>query len=397
MKKVSSGLLSLVIALLLFEGLSRIVGSFVHDAAENNIEDWYVYSPELGWERKPGFEGIVTTTERTFDAEGFLEGDAPKLADSTKKKILFVGDSNVFGNDQPASKTFVALVDSLLPDAVTINLSAPGYSSYQGMILFRRALKRFHPDVVVVSFNYNDRRYVLAEEDADGAECFQRTYELAKNEERKRFMENFYVFRSVRFILLQLRILHEEKPITSVRIDTLAARVSPERYRENLSTIVHDARMNRIPVVFLLLKDNPVHTEYLTKGIRSLERHDDTAAIEQMKIASLQSTVFRTMAILYLSTAYSASGDSVKARDALLLRNPVNSQHGAFPIHLDGEYNNIMREVGEKHEAAVIDGASVLEKMPSVYYDFCHFDTTGHRMIAELLVPHLRRILHERK
>ena len=55
-----------------------------------------------------------------------------------------------------------------------------------------------------------------------------------------------------------------------------------------------------------------------------------------------------------------------------------------------------MREVGEKMNVEVVDGAKELEERKSVYYDFCHFDTTGHRMIGELLAARIDSLLRPR-
>ncbi|MEO8166964.1 MAG: SGNH/GDSL hydrolase family protein, partial [bacterium] len=269
MKKLLAGLLSFFIAIAIVELLARAASVFVHDAEvkEKTEDPWYVYSADIGWERKPGFDNTFGGVRRKFDEEGLFAGDQSKFSDSTKKKILFVGDSNTFGNDSPVDAIFPSLVDSLLPDAVSFNLGSPGYSSYQGKILLERMLPKLRPDVVVISFNFNDRRYVLHPADADSKETFQRNYDLARRQELIATLEKSYTFRAVRAAVRMFGVISEER-ILPVRVDSLVARVSPEQYRSNLTAMVIAAQRKEIPVLFLLLGDNPVQTEYLQKGVR---------------------------------------------------------------------------------------------------------------------------------
>ena len=57
-----------------------------------------------------------------------------------------------------------------------------------------------------------------------------------------------------------------------IKVDQLQPRVSPENYRKNLVDIVTLAKSMGIDVIFMILKDNPVETEYLMKGISYFEQ-----------------------------------------------------------------------------------------------------------------------------
>ncbi len=394
MKKFSSGFLSLVVALALLEILSRALVTIRIDqlASDNKEEPWYVYSPELGWERKPGFNGTYAGIPRHFNSEGYLFGDDEKLTDNSTKKILFIGDSNTFGNDSPIEKAFPSLVDSALTNAVTVNLSVPGYTSFQGKLQLKRALSRFRPDVIVVSFNFNDRRYVLHENDIDGAAMFRRTYEQAQWAERMALLEKSYLVRAVRAALRRVGVvkgtIHQP-----VMVNDLVPRVSPFVYEENLTEIATTARQEDIPLIFLLLRDNPQQVEYLHEGIALLERAQPDSAIHVLESASRAKTLFVSLARLYLKAAYEQVGEPNKAHEAAVIQTPQSSLHGGHPIRLDKQYNEIMIRVAKQCGVTVVDGAAELEKTPFVYYDFCHFDTTGHKKIAEVLLPHLQSLL----
>jgi lysophospholipase L1-like esterase len=66
---------------------------------------------------------------------------------------------------------------------------------------------------------------------------------------------------------------------------------------------------------------------------------------------------------------------------------------GGRPIRLDSEYNAIMKQVAAQYDVDLVDAASVLEKDPYVFIDFVHFDSAGHRKVAELLAPDLAKVM----
>ncbi len=395
LKKTLYGLGSFLLAVCVLEVASRAAATFFGDDEESPHQEWewFAASRELGWERKPNFSGLVTGVGRAFDGEGFLAGDSVKLSDTLHKKILFVGDSNTFGNDQPATHIFVSLVDSLMPEAVTINAGFMGYTSYQGLIVLRRMLARFRPDAVVVSFNYNDRRYVLDRNDRDSPEYFRRAFDAMQAAERERILARFYIYRAVRFVLRTVGFVKVPQPPLFARADTLTARVPPEAFHSNLSAIAREARRHGIPLLFLLLKDNPVQTQRLNSGLDLLARGNRPAAKEQLLIASREPTVFRMLAALHLAQILREEGDSLRANDVLTFRHPPYSLQGGYVLHRDSDYNEIVRKVASRFGAEVVDAAAALDARPWVYYDFCHFDTTGHRLVAEALVPALRNVL----
>ncbi len=395
MKKILQGVGSFLIALCLLELGARAAGTFFREDEDprNRSLEWFVDSPELGWERKPNFRGYVAGVMRTFDSEGFLAGDSAKLADTLHRKILFVGDSNTFGNDQPVEYIFASLVDSLMPEAVTINAGVMGYTSYQGLVLLRRMLTRCRPDAVVVSFNYNDRRYVLDRKDKDSPEYFLRAFDAMKREERERLLERFYIYRALRFVLRTLGLTSVVQPPLFARADTLTARVPPEEFRAHLSAMACEARQHGVSLIFLLLKDNPVQTERLYRGLELLARGNRPAAKEQLLIASREPTVFRMLASIHLAQILREDGDTLQANNVLTFRHPPFSLQGGYVLYRDSDYNAILREVASQFVVPVVDAGAVLDAHPWVYYDLCHFDTTGHRLVAEALVPALRQVL----
>ncbi len=385
MKRIIAGVASFLIAVALLEVVTRAAFSIVSDIDKerNSQEEWFIFSEELGWERKPGFDGRIGAVHRRLDGDGFLYGDSAKFY-SPGKKILFLGDSNTFGNDSPADSAYPALVDSLLPEAVSINLATPGYSSYQGTIVLQKALKRFTPDLIIVSFNYNDRRYVLDHRNVDGPGGFTRLNDEANRLYIQSIINKIYTARAVRYLLRSVGAI-TPPPLLPARADTLIPRVPPQDYGKNLRAMARMAREKNIPIIFLLLRDGHHQTRFLREGLEALQRNEPQSAIELLRMQLYFGTEFGGIARLYLAKALRLIGDDRSADSVLVIKNPVRLLDGGQPILLDSEYNDVMRSVAKETGATLIDGAAVLDKVPSVYYDFCHFDARGHRMVAELV------------
>jgi hypothetical protein len=123
----------------LFEVGSRVATTIADDIArakEGERIDWLVFSPTVGWERKPGFKGVAGLAEREFDAAGYFTADSKAVAgDGNQKRVVFVGGSCTFGFGAQTRDSFAKVVERRLPGVATINLSAMGYSSYQGNLV----------------------------------------------------------------------------------------------------------------------------------------------------------------------------------------------------------------------------------------------------------------------
>lgn len=388
-KNIIFGMGVYLFLLLFLEGTAR-VGYKIFVNASPQSETWYVYSPELLWEPKPNFSGEIGHIHREFDSQGFLSVDTTQKDDS-QKKILFIGDSNTFGFNVPVEATFVEILDRLTPQISMINLSVPGYTSYQGLqTLIKRGLK-LDPHIVVVSFNFNDRRYVLSEAFTDNAMTFKKAFE--KQNCKIKILEQIYIYRSMRFLFRKLGIIKDDHLKTNeVNLNDLYPRVSPANYRKNLARIIELARSKNTKVVFMLLKDNPIQTQSLKKGIAHLRNSQYHQAIEQLKKALEGTAWFSELARKYLSIAYARQGRPEK-RDAISKTTAVISLHGAYPIYLDSEYNQIMLDVAQQYGLEVVNAGSALDQ-GAFYLDFCHPNPKGHQIIADLLHDKLNRIIH---
>jgi lysophospholipase L1-like esterase len=395
LKDVLKGLLVCALLLLLLEALARIGSTLIQNINESQEPDWYVFSSESGWEPKPGFRGSVYGVHREFDAEGFVSEDTSRKSAANQVKVLFLGDSNTFGVTVATEGTFARRLEALMPEISTVNLGVPGYSSFQGYQRFMKNGLKVGADIVVISFNFNDRRYVLTAQDVDSPSNFQKVYQQDELVRASRVLRTSYLYRSLQVVFRKLGVTRDNSQAT-VRLDTLPARVDPRSYRENLVRMVELARSRNMVPVFLLLKDNPAQTDYLKKGIELLDDSQPGRAAEYLKVTEYWQPWFSTLSRLHLARVYGMQGRTDEAEKALTAI-PTRSLHGGSPIHLDTEYNTIMKDVAAKHAVEVVDAGRVLDQHLSDYVDFCHFNGNGHQRIAHLLRDHLQPIVAKRQ
>jgi lysophospholipase L1-like esterase len=280
------------------------------------------------------------------------------------------------------------------------NLGVSGYTSYQGRVSLGKYLPLLKPALVVASFNFNDRRYVLPPDTIDSAEKFEKVYRFSLSAGLPRIAE-FLVeisafFRALRRVTTAIGLFPRPvTEVTEVRLDALTPRVDEDAYRWNLSHIAEETKRLGIPLVFLLLKDNPVESYHLKEGIENLTRFDKMA-IAHLTVAVKARNTFSDLARLYLAKVYQAQGNMEKAAEVVISRSPVRSLHGGAPVRVDTVYNDIMRQVASDHAVELVDAAKVLDEHPYDYIDSCHFNVDGHRRVGELLASRISQILDKR-
>lgn len=386
MNNILKGILSLVVVVLLLESAARIAAT-VHDQYQLSTSDekWYVMSADRGWGLRPGFHGRARCgVSGDFDDHGFLKADSAQITARGKPKILFLGDSTTFGYCVDSTATFAEVTEKLVPGAISVNLGVPGYTSFQGYKTLLKYGELVRPDIIVISFNYNDRRYVLSHSESDSDRRFAEITRATRLANLVSILKTSYVVRSLDKVIRLTGIAgHGWKESHSIRLDKVFARVNPESYRRNLENMARWAGNHHSRVIFLLLGDNPVQTEYLQKGIHSMELARDNDAIDQFKVA-VHNRHFGPLARIFLAQIYEKERRPGLA-ESIISVPPYQSLHGGHAIFTDSVYNDIMRDVGKRHGITVVDARAVLNGQPWHYVDHCHLDAGGHREVAELL------------
>ena len=379
--------------LLALEAAARVISTVHQNLTQEPT--WFAYSADLGWQRQPHFTGLDDCGEhRSFGDQGLLVQDAARLQEPGPRKFraLFLGDSNTYGYCLDADDTFVAAANRRLADTHSLNLGVSGYSSYQGYRALLHYGDQLKPDIVFVSFNYNDRRLVLDADFADSRETFERMQMAGR---MSAFADLSYIFRGARYLMEKLS---PPEPavlgyVPKADLGALRPRVDAASYRANLTGMVQWARGRGIAVVFILLGDNPDQTHILREGIRLLSEgaHQDAIDMLEAGLDEGADESFAMLMRLQLAKAYEAAGRSADAKSMLEVTDLFAGIHGGQPIVLDSDYHRIMRDAGAQMEVTVIDAASELGKDPSVFFDHCHFDARGHEVVSGLVVDAIEK------
>ena len=372
-RRIALGLLLALALFAVLEGGARLWRSRLPPRPPTGLE-WMEYSARLGWRNRPGFHGTAFDTERTFDENGLFTVDAE--GQGGRRLVLLLGDSRTFGNGVPVDATYGEILKQRLPGFSVINRAVPGYTSFQGRAALEIDAPRFHPDVVVFAFGFNDRRYVLHPEEVDGEDRFRR---LARRATWTRLAGSLAIVD-----LLGGRPSGEPGAVENpLDLGTALPRVSPASFRQNLEAAARYCAGQGIRLVLLLLNDNPAHVRELDRGVRE----GRTAEAEQaLQAAVALNNTFSDAARLQLA--------ALSPREAATVRispRTFYSVTGGYPILSQQDYRSIAFEVAARYGIQVVDAGPVLDRHPEWYLDFCHFGGEGHRAVADLLAAEIPR------
>jgi lysophospholipase L1-like esterase len=244
--------------------------------------------------------------------------------------------------------------------------------------------------VVVVSFNYNDRRHVRGPDEVDSVARLAR---VGRSSARP-WPENFATYRLLRRLLERGGLRHSHAP-GPADASELRARVPPASYRRNLEQFVALAKSHGAALIFLQLGDHPIATRDLRIGVAAFQEGDADAAIEALERSVRRRNAFADVSRIWLSRAYEMRGERAQAAASRMIA-ASSSVHGGSVLYRDSVYLAIMREVAHRGGVPLVDAAAKIDEDPAHYYDLvCHFDANGHRIVADLLEQQVRPILAE--
>ena len=285
------------------------------------------------------------------------------------------------------------VLDRALPAAQVVNMAWLGYSSFQGYQTLLKHGDQLKPELILASFNYNDRRFVY-DDRIDSEEKFSRNFEASQKRGRYEWLNHIHTVTLMRSAMRRAGLIQPEPVARDLDARTLQARVPPDHYRENLRKIAQYGRERNIPVIFLLLKDNPFHTEHIRRGIELREAGEYERALRAFTVG-LANQVSGTLSRKYLALTYADMGSADKANQAGRVERQVEAIDGLHVIHPDFEYNKIMLEVAQEFGVKVVDARAMLDANPERYIDLCHPDELGHALIAELMLKAVREVAPE--
>ncbi|MCX6995861.1 MAG: GDSL-type esterase/lipase family protein [Kiritimatiellaeota bacterium] len=371
-----------LVPLLIFEVLARLGHTVLQDMRDWKTRpfEWYRYSAALHWERQPRFTGIVYGAFREFDSSGLFLEDSDDISRFDVHRVLLMGDSCTFGDGVAVSNTFGEVLEKMVPSTAVVNLAVPGYSSFQGRRLLEAAIERVKPDIVVISFSYNDRRYTCDPSDSDNTTYFRRSY--VGNYVIPRIENISHLFRVLRNLVRSPR-----EPPSVVDVNLLQARVGPQAYHDNILAMAKIARAHGVVPVFLAFCDNPVTSRDIRNAIALNSQGEQSAALAELRRCSSLKNEWTCLAQIYLCQAMKRGAGSTAMPDVTSTVTYIQSLHGGYVIEIDSVYNEIAKKAAGASRMIYVDAAEALKTHPEVFIDACHFNKDGHRIVAELLAP----------
>jgi len=252
MKKLKPIIFSLLIVIAFFAGAEILLWragfrfqrnlGYLQFGYPNQVELHQVFEPDpkLLFRMKPGYdfgEGFEPLNREGFRGKNF-EREKP----AGVFRIACLGDSVTFGT---AQGSYPEMLEEILTRETpaqkfqVYNFGVPGYSSWQGKNLQARVLKEYQPDLVIVSYGWND--YWLARGFSDAEQVVKGDSALIK----------------IRNQLARLRIYQLLNKITAAVSQKFSRRragkfrVPIEQYQENLKEMVKLARADSAKIILL--------------------------------------------------------------------------------------------------------------------------------------------------
>lgn len=125
------------------------------------LAQFWQYDALLGWAHVPGrqgeFESAGFSTRVRINSHGYRGPERSYDRDATRRRVVVLGDSFVWGFGVEEEETFTTLLEREAAGALeVINLGVSGYSSDQELLVYRQTARRYDPDTVVLVVASND-------------------------------------------------------------------------------------------------------------------------------------------------------------------------------------------------------------------------------------------------
>jgi len=324
---------------------------FLHPSGKITVK---IDDPFLSWSLLPFGSiksPIVHDVEIKINSNGFRGKEFERRKPKDAFRIFCMGDSSVYAMEVDSEEAYPSILEKKLKEKVhgkkveVINAGVPGYETLQGLILLKRKILKYDPDLIVISYGFNDYTF------------------RKKGHEDDTFIGDFGYKRYLRLYTSKLmlyklvkRFFYEDptkKPMVPKIFGADAEftggdshRVPESDYIKNLGEIVETARNRNVKVVFFSLA-NPY-------------RKQMKLAAEKYSVPFFDTTEFLGRLL-----------DDIKANPNQydLSKNNMNE----FII-----YSDAFSEIYNAEDMKIYHSGYF-------YYDSVHFNELGHLMIGEAL------------
>ncbi len=263
-KKILFSLIMTLLLLATLDGFLRIIGFSFNPyrdvQAHQNVPQWsdrgVMQDPTLSWSWTPIPGAKVMIEVRTgayavqFNEKGYRSPDFSYNKPAGTIRIVCMGDSCTMGWGVEDRETYCNLLPSLLQKTSqkrieAINAGVLGHTSFQGLHRLRTKVVGLDPDIVVISYNWNDHLPAINM----GGRTLQ-DKDLPAMTLSRRITMNLAHLRSYQLVeYLVWKATRSTSPPQKVeenRLQNLLVRVSLEDYEKNLEEMIRIAKANGI-------------------------------------------------------------------------------------------------------------------------------------------------------
>lgn len=235
-----------------------------------------INDPYLSWALKPGKSSnnpFIPGVELNINSYGFRDHEFERNKPPGTFRIFCMGDSTTFGLEVKSEETYPEVAEKILTHAISrekgldnkisnfeiLNAGTPGYSSLQGLVLLKRKILKYQPDMITLSYGFNDYTYR-----EPGSEDKNFIGDLGlKNQVR------YYLGKTMTYNFIKRLVVKKEKPLMPFGNEKPGKggshRVVLTDYLKNLEDIVRIAGENNIKVIFLSIA-NPYRMQMKELG-----------------------------------------------------------------------------------------------------------------------------------
>jgi hypothetical protein len=112
----------------------------------------YRYDPDLGWFPIPNLEKQFVASRRISIRNNGMGFRDHEYTAKKKPRLIFLGDSFVWGFDVEQNERFTEQLQAMLPEWEILNLGVSGYGTDQEFLLLQKVVDTLRPDVVLTIF-----------------------------------------------------------------------------------------------------------------------------------------------------------------------------------------------------------------------------------------------------
>lgn len=151
----TSAAVRLVVKLLLLALTVALIFGWT-DAPETKVDERSAtcrYDRELGWVPIPNLQTTFQGSVPFHIAQNHLGFRDAEGGPKQGKRLLFLGDSYIWGYDAEYGQRFTELLEQQMPGWQVMNEGVSGYGTDQEYLMLRRTYAEVQPDVVVLEYN----------------------------------------------------------------------------------------------------------------------------------------------------------------------------------------------------------------------------------------------------